>query len=371
MHISSVSVFNIFGSTETRTIDLDAPVVILTGYNGAGKSTLLGVLHSTLSVSNGQEYLFPKSDWGCSVKFSNDTEVVHVKTARVLPDNFSPPSIRKNKNADYLKSYYEAIQEITVDRGDKRGVIVRREGEGRNALSTNVVSIRPGKGGVRASSVLYGDEIFSSKQDDLESKKFEDLDIFSKKKNLDKTFFLLQTEFSAQAKVSDGSGMTAELMDVIDKALTVLGHLKKNEANELRVQVDALEKIREKKFVSNPFLKEANVFFATTNRELRLGANGFLFMKTSHGDVNWYDFSKGEKTLLCLLLVAYLTGDKEMVFLLDEPDLSLHIKWQRQLLTSMRALAPNSQYIVATHSPALVGRTEGEAVINVGAISKG
>ncbi|MBA1187976.1 AAA family ATPase [Pseudomonas entomophila] len=370
MHIVSMSTFNIFGSVETRTVELDSPVVILTGYNGAGKSTFLGVLHSTLSVASGQEYLFPKSDWGCSVKFSNDSELIHVKTGRSLPDGFSPPTFRKTRNGDSLKNYYESINGAIDDRIDKKNVIVKREGEGRVAQSTSIVSMRAGKGAFSVlNSVLYGDEVFSSKQDDLDSKKFEGLDIFSKKKNLDKTFFLLQAEFSTHAKGSSGSS-SSELINLIENTLKALGSLDKNESEELRAHIATLKKLRDAKLVSNPLVKEANLFFASTNRELKIRDNGFLYMETVHGEVNWYDFSKGEKTLLCLLLVAYLNGDKKTVFLLDEPDLSLHIKWQRQLIPSLRALAPNSRYIVATHSPALVGRTDEEIVINIGAISR-
>jgi predicted ATP-binding protein involved in virulence len=374
MHINSMSTFNIFGSVESRTIALDSPVVIFTGYNGAGKSTLLGVLHSTLSVAKGQEYLFPKSDWGCRVKFSDDSEVLHVKTIRQLPDNFSAVRSGKSKSRDLLKAFYNDIQAAIDARGDNKNVIVKREGEGRTEKSTNVMRLMPGKMNSPfewPASVLYGDEVFSSKQDELDSKKFEDLDIFSKKKNLDKTFFLLQTEFSIQAKSGSVDNSSSELIDVIEKTIGLMKRMGGSNKELLQTQVEALEKIRDSKFRSNPLIKEANLFFSSTNREVRIAANGFLYMKTSHGDVQWYDFSKGEKTLLCLLLVAHLTGDKNMIFLLDEPDLSLHIKWQRQLLPSMRALSPNTQFIVATHSPALVGRTENEAIVNVGAISKG
>ncbi|MNH26816.1 hypothetical protein D3C79_868930 [compost metagenome] len=143
------------------------------------------------------------------------------------------------------------------------------------------------------------------------------------------------------------------------------------DTNELHAQLRMLENLRDSKLQSNPLLREANSFFASTNREVKVGANGFLYLQTAHGKLQWYDFSKGEKTLLCLLLLAHLAGDKSMIFLLDEPDLSLHIKWQRKLIPSLRILAPNAQYIVATHSPAMVGRTEDEAVVNIGAISKG
>lgn len=376
MHIKSVSTFNLFGSSGSRTIELSSPVVILTGYNGAGKSTLLGVVHSALSVAKGQEYSFPKTNWGCKVEYAAGGEFMHVKTSRVLPDNFAPPHLtaKKIKDRDALKVFYESVQKTFDEKVPKTTVIIKREGEGRDALSTNVMAIKPPSddGMTRwPSSILYGDETFSSQAEDLETTKFEGLDIFSKKKTLDKTFFLLQSEFASEANLNDSGSAASELIRVIDQTIRVMETLGAADDDNLREQITALEKIRESRLGANPLIKQANIFFESTKREVKIKANGFLYMVTSHGEVSWYDFSKGEKTLLCLLLVAYLSRKENMVFLLDEPDLSLHIRWQRQLLSSLRKLAPVAQFIVATHSPALVGQTDEEAVINLGAISKG
>ena len=40
----------------------------------------------------------------------------------------------------------------------------------------------------------------------------------------------------------------------------------------------------------------------------------------------------------------------------DEPELSLHIAWQRQIIPAIRKINPNSQIIVATHSPEVASR---------------
>jgi predicted ATP-binding protein involved in virulence len=65
--------------------------------------------------------------------------------------------------------------------------------------------------------------------------------------------------------------------------------------------------------------------------------------------------SSGEKQLFILLTETLLQRDNPFLFIADEPELSLHIKWQRNILESIRALNPNSQIIVATHSPEIAG----------------
>lgn len=36
---------------------------------------------------------------------------------------------------------------------------------------------------------------------------------------------------------------------------------------------------------------------------------------------------------------------------MDEPEISLHIVWQDQLISTIRTLNPNCQLIITTHSP--------------------
>jgi predicted ATPase len=72
--------------------------------------------------------------------------------------------------------------------------------------------------------------------------------------------------------------------------------------------------------------------------------------------------SSGEKQLIILLTEALLQKRKETIFLADEPELSLHISWQRKILPSLNELNPNAQIIVATHSPEIVGKWAANAI---------
>lgn len=61
--------------------------------------------------------------------------------------------------------------------------------------------------------------------------------------------------------------------------------------------------------------------------------------------------SSGEKQLLILLTETLLQQSQPYIFIADEPELSLHIEWQRKLVNSIRNLNPNAQIIFATHAP--------------------
>ncbi|MBC8233002.1 ATP-binding protein [bacterium] len=65
--------------------------------------------------------------------------------------------------------------------------------------------------------------------------------------------------------------------------------------------------------------------------------------------------SSGEKQILILLTQALLWEDKPIVYVVDEPELSLHVTWQEKLIESLLVLGKQIQIIVATHSPDIVG----------------
>ena len=62
--------------------------------------------------------------------------------------------------------------------------------------------------------------------------------------------------------------------------------------------------------------------------------------------------SSGEKQLLRLLIECL--GAQGDCIVIDEPELSLHIDWQNDLIEAMRVVNPNLQIILATHSPEIM-----------------
>jgi ABC-type lipoprotein export system ATPase subunit len=61
--------------------------------------------------------------------------------------------------------------------------------------------------------------------------------------------------------------------------------------------------------------------------------------------------SSGEKQILTMLYSASRSRFRSGIFLIDEPELSLHIDWQRDILRELMAQAPDRQIIACTHSP--------------------
>ena len=83
-----------------------------------------------------------------------------------------------------------------------------------------------------------------------------------------------------------------------------------------------------------------------------------------------YQLSSGEKQMLAILLTVLVEDDQPYVLFMDEPEVSLHIEWQKRLIDLCLELNPNVQIILTTHSPAVVMNGWADAVTEVSDITQ-
>ena len=67
-----------------------------------------------------------------------------------------------------------------------------------------------------------------------------------------------------------------------------------------------------------------------------------------------YQLSSGEKQILAILLTVLVEDQQPYVLFMDEPEVSLHIEWQKRLIDLVTEMNPNVQIILTTHSPAVI-----------------
>jgi predicted ATP-binding protein involved in virulence len=89
----------------------------------------------------------------------------------------------------------------------------------------------------------------------------------------------------------------------------------------------------------------------------------YAFVRTSNNSVYpLTTLSSGERQILTMLFTASrMSTASTGIFLIDEPELSLHIDWQRIILANLEQQAANRQIIACTHSPE-VGADHPDAV---------
>ncbi|WP_281298578.1 AAA family ATPase [Flavobacterium limnophilum] len=109
----------------------------------------------------------------------------------------------------------------------------------------------------------------------------------------------------------------------------------------------------------NSFFKDSakQLYFDKENSEVKFNILNREGIKIDD-DRDIKNLSSGEKQILILL--TYIKYNRNLnVFIIDEPELSLHPKWQGEFLDAVEKLMPNeSQLIIATHSPEVIGDKE-------------
>jgi predicted ATPase len=80
---------------------------------------------------------------------------------------------------------------------------------------------------------------------------------------------------------------------------------------------------------------------------------GFAILTNRGEELHESQLSSGEYHLLYLMVSALVTQRRGTVIAIDEPEMSMHIKWQRRLISALMKCASNAepQFIFATHSP--------------------
>ena len=100
--------------------------------------------------------------------------------------------------------------------------------------------------------------------------------------------------------------------------------------------------------IVNGMLYRKQLQITEKNEFVALTSSGKLLMVSQ--------LSSGEKQLMIILGEALLQQKSPWIYIADEPELSLHVTWQSQLIDGLRNVNPNAQIIVATHSPDIVGK---------------
>ena len=119
----------------------------------------------------------------------------------------------------------------------------------------------------------------------------------------------------------------------------------------------------------NKFIHVINELFSG-KKTMSISEGDELVFKSSTGKViPMEELSSGEKQLLIIVGEAVLQEQKPVIYIADEPELSLHISWQEQLTKAITTLNPNAQIIFATHSPDIVS-VHNDKVIDMELVSQ-
>lgn len=311
-YISKIEIKKLWGDDDLNfEWNLNPDVNILAGENGSGKSTILdlifGVIREGLFI-NPTFVLVDK----IKISFDNEKSISFQK-------HFGNPTLNieagTTKNIKYIPYHDNPLLNISIA-ADK--------------LESGIVD--------------FGDIPFGELNEilpmyfintlDTPLRHFEYLRQFSQNQ-------LARTELDFTIISLEKLYLSYQI-DIGKRAISAL----KNGTSNLQ-EVDAKIKL---------FWDTVDELFSATNKRIERTINEIVFIKKNDKTISPFQLSSGEKQILIILLAALVQDNQPCVMIMDEPEISLHVDWQEDLISNIRKLNENVQIIIATHSPFIVSK---------------
>jgi len=355
-------------------------ITFLTGFNGSGKSTILDFIYS--SLQEGDSPNLGGSDWSTKSELEGNITIYNASLNAnfdAKDKSFEDNIIKVNKA---LKTQSYSAQrfkkEITAEINAKtnkstnlNNVTLSKESQDkikkrylvRLIKAPSSSEIYGKKVDAVLSPVLFKDEKFRTPSRPYATTEENQTEV-EKNKAINKTLKELLIDFLGyENDINKENNIKAvnetdNILKNLEKALLESDKSSSNINLIREVVTDVVRKqhINDSESLSEirRFEEKLELFFKCTGKTISRDDRNFLALKNADNDlITWNNLSKGEKNLLGLFLLAFLSNDKKTIFILDEPDLSLHIEWQKILISTLSEIAHESQFIIATHSPAM------------------
>ena len=105
------------------------------------------------------------------------------------------------------------------------------------------------------------------------------------------------------------------------------------------------DKIKKFIYVCNSYLVNKEIVYDEVRTEVMIED------KEDRKKISFQNLSSGEKQILSLFCKIYLNTSKQVIFIIDEPELSLSIIWQKKLIEDIYNSGKIALLIATTHSP--------------------
>ncbi len=276
-------------------------------------------------------------------------------------------SNKKLKNKmDELNKAFKMIRSVQLDIGKVHFIQEQRLIEKREMTE--------GEGIYNQSKIEYV-TVISDNSDKLKSELAEIMKKHSAlSSNLDSTYikrlFQADQRELASGDVSDRLRELQKKQDKLQKYglaeiqnASYLNKLDKNKLRQFDIELSIyLEDANAKYQVFESIIDKLELYEQIVNEKLTfkkmyLSRNDGIVVKSDEGELlSLSDLSSGEQEIIVLFYKLIFESDVNLL-LIDEPEISLHIAWQKELMDNLKSivkLKKDMQVIIATHSPQII-----------------
>ncbi|TKI46919.1 AAA family ATPase [Bacillus mycoides] len=158
------------------------------------------------------------------------------------------------------------------------------------------------------------------------------------------------------------------IMDPMGFANFVAAMSQLNKFAQIAKEIDKANNRREQAGLPvNQLVKIINQFLKDSEKEVFLDSGNILKFrrKGSNKKQSIGVMSSGEKQIVIFFIYVILgvaAEKRKGIFIIDEPELSLHVEWQNKFISNLIKAAGDTQLILATHSPEIIGERTARCV---------
>ncbi len=364
-------------------------VTILTGPNGFGKSTVLRILEA---LGSGNVYFFTDLVFLSVVVWFDNDDVVEIKNydKYIMFGGFEIPKVRYYGLIDWEKTIDHTVSKNEIMHTPINQVDYRLIQKGRAfvegkfieetiesfckkiaALCGNIVviseqrliDINTGKDGNQTAT-----EVVTKKPKEMKQEIDNVRSAFAKKAS--------EEDAKLPKRINKGERITEEqykefqkqLNDRFDKLriynLTNEPTQSEPYQESTSASMNAFFRTNINKYtVYDALLNKLDLFVGIVNNRLMFkyleisGENGFEVIDTeTKNPLALEQLSSGEKQVI-VMYYSLIFNNENLLLLIDEPEISMHIVWQKQFMDDLIKIAEHGDFraIVATHSPYVIG----------------
>ena len=152
----------------------------------------------------------------------------------------------------------------------------------------------------------------------------------------------------------DVAEITSVLKKIPAETTTIMYSVLKPYVDGTTARIDALEEVKD---LIVAFIDGTSEFYVDKKVSFDI-SNGLRIYEKNGKILDPSLLSSGEKQLLLLFCNTIAARGRSGVFIIDEPEISLNVKWQRKLVDSLLKLVGEAdvQFLLATHSIELLAR---------------